>query len=97
MKITRWGRRAGIAVLGMLVFLTALLPVARANCAGELAQNDAGGFQQSQRDGAGAAAAHRAAQNSADCAAKIIFRAERRSVRGGGPRHAAIRIPVAAL
>src|SRR5271170_4839006 len=73
---------------------------ARANCSGELDQDNGGGFQDSERDGAGtagAAAAQRAAPGDQDLVAEIVLRAERGSVHRRGSGHAAVRIHAAAL
>src|SRR5580704_9437808 len=68
---------------------------ARANCSGELDQNDGDGLADSDLDGAGAAAAQRAAQGSEAGASEIVLGIDRGGLHSCRAGHAAIRIHVA--
>jgi hypothetical protein len=70
---------------------------ARANCSGELDENDGDGLADSQWGGVGAAAAQRAAQGSEAGASEIVLGIDRGSLHGGRAGHAAVRIHVAEL
>jgi hypothetical protein len=66
-----------------------------ANCSGELDQNDGGGFQDSERDGAGAAAAERGSQGDEAGASEIVLGIDRGLLHSRRAGHAALRIHVA--